>query len=182
MAKLVSKTYGDALFELALEEDKLDLFFAESEVIRQVFLENRELIKLLNHPKIDKEEKISVMEDIFKDRASNEFVGFLTLVVRKERQNDIVGILDYFVSQVKEYKKIGVAHVSSAKVLNDTQRAEVEKKLLATTEYQEFEMTFSVDESLIGGLVIRIGDRVVNNSIKHKLNELAKDLYDIQLA
>lgn len=104
MAKLVSKTYGDALFELALEEDKLDLFFAESEVIRQVFLENSELIKLLNHPKIDKEEKISVMENIFKDRASNEFVGFLTLVVRKERQNDIVGILDYFVSQVKEHK------------------------------------------------------------------------------
>ena len=179
MAKLVSKTYGDALFELALEEDKLDLFFAESEVIRQVFLENSELIKLLNHPKIDKEEKISVMENIFKDRASNEFVGFLTLVVRKERQNDIVGILDYFVSQVKEHKKIGVAHVSSA---NDTQRAEVEKKLLETTEYKEFEMTFTVDESLIGGLVIRIGDRVVDNSIKHKLNVLAKDLYDIQLA
>ena len=182
MAKLVSKTYGDALFELALEEDKLDLFFAESEVIRQVFLENSELIKLLNHPKIDKEEKISVMENIFKDRASKELVGFLTLVVRKERQNDIVGILDYFVSQVKEHKKIGVAHVSSAKELNDTQRAEVEKKLLETTEYKEFEMTFTVDESLIGGLVIRIGDRVVDNSIKHKLNVLAKDLYDIQLA
>ncbi len=43
-------------------------------------------------------------------------------------------------------------------------------------------MTFTVDESLIGGLVIRIGDRVVDNSIKHKLNVLAKDLYDIQLA
>ena len=103
-------------------------------------------------------------------------------MVRKERQNDIVGILDYFVSQVKEHKKIGVAHVSSAKELNDTQRAEVEKKLLETTEYKEFEMTFTVDESLIGGLVIRIGDRVVDNSIKHKLNVLAKDLYDIQLA
>ncbi len=182
MAKLVSKTYGDALFELALEENKLDLFFEESEVIRQVFLENSELIKLLNHPKIDKDEKISVMENIFKDRASNEFVGFLTLLVKKERQNDLISILDYFVSQVKEYKKIGVAYVSSAKELNEIQKAEIEKKLLATTDYKEFEMNYTVEQSLIGGLVIRIGDRVVDNSIKHKLNELAKDLYDIQLA
>ncbi len=182
MAKLVSKTYGDALFELALEENKLDLFFEESEVIRQVFLENSELIKLLNHPKIDKDEKISVIENIFKDRASKEFVGFLTLVVRKERQNDLMNILDYFVSQVKEYKKIGVAYVSSAKELSEVQKADVEKRLLAHTDYKEFEMNFAVDKNLIGGLVIRIGDRVVDNSIKHKLNELAKDLYDIQLA
>ena len=63
MAKLVSSTYGDALFELALEENRLDSFYEEILASRQIFLDNEELLKLLNHPKIIKEEKIK--EDLW---------------------------------------------------------------------------------------------------------------------
>ena len=182
MAKLVSKTYGDALFELALEENKIDLFFEESQVIKEVFLENNELVQLLNHPKIDKDEKISVMENIFKERASKEFVGFLTLIVKKERQNEINNILDYFILKVKEYKKIGIATITSATALTVEQKKEIEEKLLETTEYIKLETNYLVDESIIGGLVIRIGDRVVDNSIKQKIVELSRELSKIQLA
>lgn len=181
MAKLVSKTYGDALFELALEEDKLDILFEESKVIREVFLNNSELIKLLNHPKIDKDEKIKVMENIFTERASKDFVGFLTIIIKKERQNYIIEILDYFIAAVKEYKKIGVAYVTTAIELTKDKRKSVEEKLLATTKYEQFEMNFTVDSSIIGGMIIRIGDRVVDSSIRTRLNELSKDLYKIQL-
>jgi F-type H+-transporting ATPase subunit delta len=55
-------------------------------------------------------------------------------------------------------------------------------RLLATTGYVDFEIDYIVDESLIGGMVIRIGDRVVDSSIKTKLDEFAKDLKKIQLA
>lgn len=181
MAKLVSKTYGDALFELALEEDKLDVIFEESKVIREVFLNNSELIKLLNHPKIDKDEKIQVMENIFTNRASKDFVGFLTIIIKKERQNNIIEILDYFIAAVKEYKKIGVAYVTTAMELAQDKRKSVEERLLATTKYEQFEMNYAVDESIIGGMIIRIGDRVVDSSIKTKLNELSRNLYKIQL-
>lgn len=181
MAKLVSKTYGDALFELALEEDRLDSLFEESKVIREVFLTNSELIKLLNHPKIDKEEKISVIENIFTDRVSKDMVGFLVLVIKKERQNSILEILDYFIALVKEYMKIGVAYVTTAVEMTEDQKKKVEDKLLATTKYESFEMNYVVDKDIIGGIIIRIGDRVVDNSIKLKLNELSKDLYNIQL-
>lgn|SRR5574344_1206917 len=181
MAKLVSKTYGDALFELALENNKLDLLYDESKVIMQVFLENNELIKLLNHPKIDKDDKISVIENIFKQRVSEDFVGFLVLVIKKERQNNVVEILDYFISLVKEYKKIGIAYVTTAKDATDDQKKAIEDKLLSTTKYEQFEMNYNVDEDIIGGMIIRIGDKVVDNSIKTKLNKLSKELYKIQL-
>lgn len=181
MAKLVSKTYGDALFELALEEDKLDILFEESKGIREVFLSNNELIKLLNHPKIDKDEKIKVMENIFTERASKDFVAFLTIIIKKERQNNIIGILDYFIAAVKEYKKIGVAYVTTAIELTENKRKSVEERLLATTKYEQFEMNFTVDKSIIGGMIIRIGDRVVDSSIRTKLNEMSRDLYKIQL-
>ena len=169
------------MFELALEEDRLDTIYEESKIIREVFLSNSELIKLLNHPKIDKDEKIKVMENIFTERASKDFVGFLTIIIKKERQNNIIDILDYFIAAVKEYKKIGVAYVTTAVELTKEKQKSVEERLLATTKYEQFEMNFTVDKSIIGGMIIRIGDRVVDSSIKTKLNELSRDLYKIQL-
>lgn len=182
MAKLVSATYGDALFELALENDNIDNIYEEVKNVRQVFLENDELVKLLNHPKIDKNDKIQVVENIFKERVSDDLTGFLILTVKKDRYNDIVPILEYFVVRVKEYKKIGVAYVTTAVTLTESQKKDVEKKLLETTSYKEFEMNYTVDAGLIGGMVIRIGDRVVDSSIKSKMDALSRDLLKIQLA
>lgn len=182
MAKLVSKTYGDALFELALEKSVMDVMYEEAAAVRQVFHDNEELIKLLNHPKIDKEDKIRVVENIFKGRVSDDLTGFLTVIVRKDRHNDIDSILGYFTARVKEYKRIGVAFVTTAVELSDSRKKDVEKKLLETTSYSEFEMNYTVDQSLIGGMVIRIGDRVVDSSIRTKLDALSRDLYKTQLA
>lgn len=75
MAKLVSSTYGDALFELALEENRMDEINEEIVLARQVFLENEELFKLLNHPKIVKEEKLSFIGTVFQGKLSEEVLG-----------------------------------------------------------------------------------------------------------
>ena len=109
-------------------------------------------------------------------------MGFLAAVVDKGRQNDILAILGYFIRQVKEEKGIGTAFVTSAVELTKKQKQEVKNKLLATTQYVEFEMNYIVDSSLIGGMVIRIGDRVVDSSIKTRLYELKKQLINVQLA
>ena len=69
-----------------------------------------------------------------------------------------------------------MASVTSAVALSDSQKAAIEKRLIKTTEYKTMEMNFSVDASLIGGLVIRIEDRVVDSSIKTKLETLSKTL------
>ena len=69
-----------------------------------------------------------------------------------------------------------------ALLLSDEQKERVESRLRDTTDYVSFEITYNVDESLIGGMVIRIGDRVVDSSIKTKIDEIAKNLKKIQLA
>lgn len=181
MAKLISKTYGEALFELAVEENKIDAFLEEVIAVQKALQDNPELYKLLNHPKISKEEKTKVMENIFKGRISDEVTGFLTLIISKERSKELDAILQYFIQRVKEEKGIGTAYVSTAVPLNEIQKAQVEEKLLATTSYQKMEMIYTVDKSLIGGMVIRIKDRVVDSSIKTKLSEIKKQLYKIQL-
>lgn len=181
MAKLISKTYGEALFELAVEENKTDAFLEEVYAVQKALQDNPELSKLLNHPKISKEEKNEVVENIFKGRISDEVTGFLTLIISKERFKELDAILAYFIQRVKEEKGIGTAYVTTAVLLNEIQKAQVEEKLLATTSYKKMEMIYTVDESLIGGMVIRIKDRVVDSSIQTKLSEIQKQLYRIQL-
>lgn len=182
MAKLVETTYGDALFELAVSESSVDSLYAEAQAVIEAFEQNVELGKLLNHPKIEKEEKEQVIKNIFEQFVSKDMTGLLKIMVSKDRQNNIVDTLKAFQNRVKEYKKIGIVYVSTARALTDEQKEKLVAKLLATTNYVELEMTYTVDESLIGGMVIRIGDRVVDSSIKHKIDELAKDLRKIQLA
>ncbi|MBR3812045.1 MAG: ATP synthase F1 subunit delta [Agathobacter sp.] len=181
MAKLVSKTYGDALFELALEENKIDSLQDEVEVVLVALAENQDLAKLMNHPKISKEEKVTLMEDIFKGRVSAELCGLMHMLTEKGRFAEIDDVLLYFLDCVKEHKNIGTAYVSTAIELNKAQKEAVEKRLLETTKYVEFEMHYSVDADLIGGMVIRIGDRVVDSSIKTKLYDLTRELSNIQL-
>ncbi len=182
MAKLIDKTYGDALFELALENHKIDLYFEESKEVLEVLNSNEELLKLLNHPKISKEEKEKVIENVFKGRISDDLTGFFVLIIKKDRQGMIKEILSYFISKIKEYKKIGIAYVTTAIELSDAYKKQVESKLIATTEYVEFEMNYNVDSSIVGGMIIRIGDRVVDSSIRTKIYNISKELYNIQLA
>ena len=181
MAKLISKTYGDALFELAVEKDKVDVLLEEIEQLQEVLSKNEEFSSLMNHPKIIKEEKIQVAKNVFEGRMSEELLGFLTIIITKDRYKDIDAILEYFVAEVKRYKGIGIATVTTAVPLKEEQCKKIEQRLLDTTQYTKMEMHYDLDESLIGGMVVRIGDRVVDSSIKTKLSELQKELLKVQL-
>lgn len=182
MAKLIEKTYGDALFLSALENHKVDELKEEADAVRAVFADNADLIKLLNHPDVIKEEKIQVLENIFKGRISGDMLGFLLTVIEKDRHMQLAGILGYFDELVMEYRHIGRCFVKSAMTLSEEQKAKIEKKLLDTTAYESFEMNYQVDEGLLGGVVIRIGDCVVDGSVKGKLNRLTKELENVKLA
>ena len=181
MAKLVTKTYADALFTLATEEKRVDEIYDEILVLKEVLAQNPDLSKLMNHPNIDKEEKLNTISGIFKGRVSDEVLGFLIQIVTKDRYNEIDGILDCFIDEVKDYKKIGVAYVITPNELSEAQKARVKKRLLETAGYAEMEINYSIDESLIGGMKIRIGDRVVDSSVSTKLNRLASSLRKLQL-
>jgi F-type H+-transporting ATPase subunit delta len=181
MAKLVAGTYGDALFALAVEQNLTDSLMQEIEMVQTVLRENDGLEKILMHPEIPKSKKLQVIEDVFKGRISDALTGFLIIVVTKGRYKDLPDIFAYFIARVKEYKKIGVAEVTSAVPLGEAQKQKIEQKLLDTTRYETMEIDYKVDESKIGGLMIRIGDRVVDSTISSRLNALTASLMKISL-
>ena len=176
MAKQVSKTYGSALFDVAKEKNALDIIMQEVLFVKQTFLENEDLNKLLLHPNVEKEEKIEVVENIYKGRISDEITGLMTMLITKGHSKDFVPVFDYVIQAIKEEKGIGVAYISSAVALKQEQKERIEKKLLETTKYQTIEGVYKVDQSLIGGLVIRIRDTIVDSSLKTQIAKLSVSL------
>ena len=169
------------MFELAVEEEKTDAMLEEIEGIKQILLENQDYLKFLNHPRISVEEKVTATENIFVGKIDKQLVGFLGIIIQKGRCDNLIDILQYFLDRVKEFKGIGVAYVTTPYELKEDKKEAICKKLLATTSYKEMEMHYDVKKELLGGMQIRIGDRVVDSSIQTKLNQLQKDLLKIQI-
>ena len=181
MAKLISKTYGEALFELAKEEDKTEVLLQEVTEIKKIFVENPEYVKLLTHPRISAEEKKQSVKEVFEGKIDGEILGFMELIISKSRTDHILEIFDYFIDLVKAYKGIGVCYVTTPMELSVVKKESISNKMLSITNFNEMEMHYNVDASLLGGMQIRIGDKVVDSSIQTKLNRLQKDLLKLQV-
>lgn len=181
MAKLVESVYGDALFELAVEENAVGDYENEARALIKVLDENPDFLQMMAHPNIDKEEKLQTVETIFKGRTKDEIVGLLRMIVEKNHFEKTRGVFTYFIARAMEYQNVGVAFVTTPLNLSDAKKKEVEEKLLETTKYQSFEMNYTVDPTLIGGMKIQIGDRVVDSSVKTKLDKLQQDLKKVQI-
>ncbi|MCR5426319.1 MAG: ATP synthase F1 subunit delta [Lachnospiraceae bacterium] len=181
MAKLISKTYGEALYEVAVESGKTREILDEIEQVRGILKQNPDFAKLMLHPSISKPEKLKVAEDVFRGRLSEELTGFLLILVEKERFQELDKIFEYYTEQVKAAQGIGVAYVTTPMELDAPSRSAVEAKLLETTPFTQMEMHYLTDPELIGGIIIRVGDRVADGSVRNKLNELTQELLQVQL-
>lgn len=178
MVELVAKRYGTAIFELAIETNQVDAIYEQLLWVKDVLTSQDEFVKLLNHPKVGMGHKINMMEDTFGEHVSKDILGLFVIAIRKGREQHLLDIIDYCLEEIDDYKGIAKAYVESASTLTEEQVAAIKDKLEASTKKQVM-MHVSVNEDLIGGLVIRIGDRIVDNSIKGKITAITKDLYAV---
>ncbi|HHX61537.1 MAG TPA: ATP synthase F1 subunit delta [Epulopiscium sp.] len=181
MAKLVLRPYATALFEIAQEQNATEEFAKQVNVVIESIEQNSEFMELLLHPKITQSEKIQLIDTVFKDKVADEITGILTIIVRKGRQNVLIDILKEFLAMVSDYLGIIKVTVTSAVELNHNQLAQIKEKIQSTTN-KEIELNAIIDSSLIGGMVIRVGDNVVDASIAGRLRELKEGLTNLRLA
>ena len=181
MAKLVSKVYGDALFSLALEENKLDEVWEEVKLLSSALQENKEFTNMMTHPDMTQEKGLALLEEAFGGKLSDVMMGFFQVLVKKGRFSEILSVLDYFQKEAKEYKKIGVVYVTTPTGLTEEQKSSIVERLTQISGYQSLEMNYVVDPGLLGGIRIRIGDRVVDNSIQTKLEEMTSSLSKVRV-
>ena len=176
MAKLVSKVYGDAYVSVVSEKNNLIDALEEIKLLKNILLENGEIIELLDSPKLDDEEKIDFVKGIFENHISVDSLGFLLTVIEKKRQAELLPIVDYVIDCIKELLLIGKATITTALELDDAKKERIVDELLKTSHYKSLEVEYVVDNSIIGGIVIRIGDRVVDSSVKTRIEKMRKML------
>ncbi len=181
MAKLVSQIYGEALFDIAKERGLIGTIDEELGSMLDVFSAYPQYRALLMNPRLDDEEKRDAFDSVFGGKLCGELTGFLHLLLEKGRFGELNRIYGDFTERRLEYERIGVAHVQSAVALSAEQKDRIEKKLLSTTSYTSMQMHYAVDPALIGGLKIRIGDRVVDSSIQSRLGDMKNRLMEAQV-
>ena len=176
MAKLVSKVYGDAYVSVVSEKNNLIDALEEIKSVKNIFTENNEIMGLLDSPKMDDEEKVSFLKGIFEHHISDDSMGLLLTVIEKKRQAELSAIFDYIIDCIKELLLIGKATITTALPLDDAKKERIVEELIKSSRYKSLEAKFIVDESILGGIVIRIGDRVVDSSVKTRIEKMRKML------
>ena len=176
MAKQVRTVYGSALFAAAHDSGRLSEVREQAEVIVHVLQENSDFLRLLTHPEITLPEKQGMVNEVLAGTADPLILGIIDTLLEKEHGSELEYVLERFIDQALEEERIGVAFVTSAAELTDDQKERIRQKLLDTTEYTSMRVKYSVDPGLIGGLVIQLGDRVVDSSISSKLSTMKHSL------
>ena len=170
------------MFSLALENDKLDTIWEEVRMIRQILSENPTFVKTICHPEITKQDQIKLLDDAFKGKVSDEVMGFFHVLADKKRLKELDAVPEYFDRSAKEYKKIGVVYVTVPMELTKAQQDKIRERILEVSSYETLEMHVETDASLLGGMVIRIGDEILDNSIRSKMEHMARKINQIKLS
>ena len=180
MAELVAKRYAEALFEVAEEMGKLDGFKEEINGVSKVFEDEERLMTIFQHPKLSKKEKKDIVNSIFKGRVSQEILNFLYIIIDKGRERFISDISKSYTSLSNEKQGIVEAKAITAVPLGEEEKKNLEERLSKKLD-KKIILTNMIDESILGGVLVRIEDKVIDSSIKGRLEEIEKNLKDIRV-
>ncbi len=169
----VAFSYGLALFEIAKEENNLKAYKQDLDFIREAL--NIEYLKFFNQKMIVQEERISVLEKCFKENVQPMVLNFLKLLVVKGRINHLFEIINEYTTLYNEALGIVEGMVYTPYPLNENELKQIETAI-SNKEEKTVILTSKIDENLIGGVKVVIGDHVYDGSIQQKITSLQSEL------
>ncbi|WP_138429352.1 ATP synthase F1 subunit delta [Fodinibius saliphilus] len=170
-----ARRYATALLELAEERDEVKQILEDIQFVHNTLEGSRELVVFLKSPVIKFDDKIGALEKLFFDDLNEPTKLFMKLLAKKDRINLLDQIVKAFIEKYKEYAGIITVDVFVARELSEDQKSGLHNELEEKTQ-KTVDMDITVDESLKGGMAIRIDDTVIDGTVKHKLEELEESL------
>jgi len=175
MAELVAKRYSQALFEVGEENNKLEEYLEEMKFIGDICSEYKDFFELLKTPKISINEKKDVFEETFEGKVSKEVGNFIKIILDKRRIKNIFQITKEYEKLVDKHNGVVKADAYTTMPLDKNTLKSLEEKLSKTTN-KNVKLKNKVDETLIGGVKIVLGDKVIDGTIKKKLTNIESSL------
>lgn len=165
-----SRRYAEAAFEIGRADGTIDAWEGDLRRLRDL-LSDAELRALVEHPAVPFADKGRVITRAAGEVDTPEALNLVLLMVRRGRPGAIALMVDHFESLVRRHRGVSLAEVRTALPLEEVQRTAVLERLHELTG-DEIEINEVVDESLIGGITVRIGDRLYDASVRNRLERM----------
>jgi len=167
----VASRYAKSLIELAKEKNVVDEVYNDMVLFKKTADENRLLKAALASPVVRHEKKLGILKGIFEDKVHPVSFSIFNIITKKNREAILDAIAGEYIKSYNDYKGIQKATVITSTELTEELRSKF-ISIVAEATGKTVELEEKIDASLIGGYVLRIGDRQVDASIKSRLNEL----------
>jgi F-type H+-transporting ATPase subunit delta len=171
----VASRYAKSLIELAEEQNVVEKVYQDMLLFKQIAAENRGLMLALKSPVVRHEKKLAILKAVFEKNVDPVSFSIFNIITRKNRESILDAIAEEFVGLYNRYKGIQRASVTTSIPLSPTLRSQF-KKMVTDATGMTVELEEKIDEKLIGGYLLRVGDRQIDASLKSRLNELKLEL------
>lgn len=170
----VATRYAKSLIDLAGEQNALEAVKQDIELFVETCRQNPELQAVLKNPIMSLDKKASILDGIFGGKLHEMILSFFKIVVRKGRSEILYPTAKEFVNQYNIQKNVVKATVTSAAPLSEQNLKHIEQVVKDSTK-GEVILSAIVDPNLIGGFILKVGDRQFDTSISSKLSKLRKE-------
>ncbi|MCE2517375.1 MAG: F0F1 ATP synthase subunit delta [Alphaproteobacteria bacterium] len=165
--------YATALFQLADETGRVDAVASDLAAIASLIAESDDLARMIGSPAISREDQNKAMAAILQKAGADDLVAkFIGVIADNGRLFALPQIIDRFLADLAARRGEVSAEVVSAVPLDAKLEGDVKKAVAGVAGSDKISLSMRVDETLIGGLVVRIGSRMIDTSIKTKLTKL----------
>ncbi len=166
--------YAKSLIDLSIERGQLEQVFADMQLLQQICKGNRDFVNLLRSPVVNADTKTKIVKAVTTGKISELTDSFITLLIRKTRESTLPEISSAFIHQYKQHKNIHTVNLTTAVAINDSVRNAILEQVKKASGFDKIELDEKVNEDIIGGFVLQIGDKLVDASISYDLKEIAK--------
>ncbi|TGB01624.1 F0F1 ATP synthase subunit delta [Halobacillus salinus] len=172
---IVAKRYADALFQLAKEHNKLEQVESELRTLRDVYVSNPKLVHFLQHPRVTMDQKKQLVTESFQS-FSKEVLHTLQLLVDRHREEIIVDVVSEFITLMNDAKGVADAEVYSVRELSEKELERISETFAPKVGKRSLNLKNFVDKELLGGIRLRVGNRIFDGSISGKLRRMEREL------
>lgn len=171
----VAKRYATALFQVSKEQQLLDQMEAELRVVKEVMASNADLNAVLKSPKLSTDKKKEILKDAF-GKVNTYVLNTLLLLIDRHREDYITIVADEFIELANEERGIAEAIVYTIRPLTDEESKALSSTYAAKVGKKSLRIKNIVDTDLLGGVKIRIGNRILDGTLRGKLDRLERKL------
>jgi len=169
---LIADRYAVALYDLALEKKLVDPVLHDLKNVKTLLNENKDLNLVVKSPLINSQDKLNILQTLLKKIQANQLTTtFLKVIEKNKRFSKLASIISQFMN-INSIKRGDVlADITSADKLNDEQKNNISNQLKNILG-DKLSLTFDVDKKIMGGLVVKVGSKMIDTSLANKINKL----------